>query len=193
MTHQFHTHRHFSVAGLSLAAATLKKDFPELEAKAHNCLVILRWLSHFAEANHDPSCDKDVLRSSVLWAWDRMFTIMRESKQDWFNENEYHEFLFVGKLVCRGYNALSIEAISSGIARFPLRPKLHAIWHCILDVQLTKRNPASRWVFQEESFVGDMARLCMATHPAQCGRRTLQKWLVGFFGAILCESVLTYI
>ena len=88
----------------------------------------------------------------MIWSYSEFFRICLEASDvDWLNEFEMQSVDFAAQLMTVGYAALSESNRIAGRARWPMKPKHHAIWEINRHIQNSSRNPAAMWAFSERS------------------------------------------
>ena len=124
------------------------------------------------------------MRASVTWAYHTFFKVIREAENDILIPKELKTLDFSCKLFLKGYNALSREAYDSGVARWPLKPKHHSLWHVNDDCQSDHRTPKAKWAFGDEDMMGKMSLIACAVHAVTLSFRTLERWCMNFFSVL---------
>ena len=175
---QQHTLKRFT--RLQFCMRTASGSFPCLKGKAHNSLVLCRWLDSVCSAfkNKSSYCR---LRWQILWAWVAMFDICLSSDPDFLTPAEAKQFDDATGILLHGSKVLARLCASDSVARWKLRPKLHTIWHINQDVQNSMRNPRAWWTFKDEETMGKLSTIARATHPSSMNVRSLERWCVQFF------------
>jgi hypothetical protein len=60
-----------------------------------------------------------------------------------------------------------------------IRPKHHALWHVVTDVEKCSLNPKFFQCDMDESFLGQLKRIGVRTHGGTVTTRLLQRYLLG--------------
>lgn len=58
------------------------------------------------------------------------------------------------------------------------RPKQHALWHLVMDLQHSALNPKIFQCDMDESFLGDLKRIGVRTHGGTVTMRMLQRYML---------------
>ena len=181
--HESHSLNRFTRARLAMTSKS--SSWPQFKTKAHNLIVVSRWLAKACKDHHDGS-RYSAVRAQVLEAWALMFDVASKTEEpDFHNEVELRRFNIACKLVLHGSNALAVANHRSRKARWKTRPKLHLIHHINSNAQISKRVVRAFWSFKEEEGMGKLARIAVAVHGACVAKRSLQRWCVQFFNASL--------
>ena len=183
--HESHTIKKFSLAGLSMTAK--HTSFPCYKGKAHNCLVLCRWLEFMTAASKHES-EYCLLRWQAIWAWVEIFDVcMKSVDRDFLNPSELSRLDSATTILLHGCKHLASLNALSGKARWKTRPKLHIFYHINKDAQASGRNPRSWMTFRDEEFMGKMASIASAVHGLTMCNRSLQRWCLHFFSAMELE------
>ena len=91
-------------------------------------------------------------------------------------------------LSLQSYNFLHDDCSSRGIARFPMKPKLHAWDHLLRQACDTRENPTWNWLFADEDMVGRIKNICIKCNPWTMSYRVLKRWACAFFAAFRIEA-----
>jgi hypothetical protein len=158
-------------------------SFPCSQGKAHNCLVLIRWLeSKCAQTKGVSPYDK--LRWQTVWAWVELFEICLTAADPDCSAAEMQRFDSATAILLHGPKTLgTINALKHSV-RWRIRPKLHVFYHLNKDVQASCRNPRAWWTFKDEEFMGKMARIACAVHAVTMCSRSLERWCVQFFASM---------
>lgn len=78
-----------------------------------------------------------------------------------------------------GHARLDLSMMHAGEMLWGTRPKQHALWHLVTDLEQSSLNP--KWVQcdMEESFLGDLKRIGVRTHGSTVTLRMLQRYMLG--------------
>ena len=160
---------------------TKTKSSPAFKVKAHNCLVLARWLesrcSHSAE-----SSEYSKLRWQTLWAWVEWFEVCSTAADpDFLSPGELKRLDTTITIMLHGSKVLGRINATNSVARWKLRPKLHHFLHINKDAQTSGRNPRAWWTFKDEEFMGKLARIACAVHAVSLCNRSLERWCIQFF------------
>ena len=182
-THRTHSQPRFSCAAVGVS--TTKSSFPELRAKAHNCLMVTAWLADVTSkeaAAAAPGSHKSVRARCCMGFWQIYGICLKAENVNWLNDSEVEEIKMAGRCALFGINHLAVEAMprKTPKARYACRPKLHMLWHIIDTAVSTKRNLLSSWTMSSESSMGIYAKLAEASNPSHIGLG-VRRWLVSFF------------
>ena len=81
------------------------------------------------------------------------------------------------------YNALSDMNSSSNPPRafFNMIPKYHVVDHLLRDAIVQGMSPRVYWTLGDESWGGELAKVCAQLHPQSMSERAVQRWLAVFF------------
>ncbi len=174
---QDHSINIFSVAGFSLKTLG---SWPFFKGKAHNCLVLARFMERKLHDHKDDS-ELALLTWQVVWAWVEWFDVCSQADPDFLEPEELKRLDQATAIMVHGHKRLANMAALSGKARWKLRQKVHVMYHINLDAQRSRRNPAAWWSFKEEEMMGRLAKIACATHGITLANRTLERWCVQFF------------
>ena len=102
----------------------------------------------------------------------------------WLNSNEAGMCSDCGLHFLACYSKLANLSYQRSSCRFNLVPKLHCFHHICMDLRSQARtsnfalNPLSQCTFQDEDFVGRVARISRRVSPRLQSLRTIQRYLV---------------
>ena len=159
---------------LSILGAGTSTAWPEFKGKAHNCSVVLRWMSAFVTANPGPDRHGKLV-DVCLMAHGRYHQVMRDAGRQ-FTASQAREFHDAGLLMLRSYSLLSRSAHLRRQARWQMKPKHHHLWHAFRQVLDSCTNPRSHWLFKHEDFMGLAAAIGVHIHPSSLSRELLATW-----------------
>jgi hypothetical protein len=176
---QQHTIRKFGRRGFSMENLT---SWPEFKGKAHNTLVLIRWLERamFEVKDH---LHLGVLKSQVLWGWVEWFSVCLAADPDFLEPDEIARLAVATNLCILGHKRLASDCEAAGVWRWKARPKIHIFYHVLQDVSETRRNPRAWWSFKDEECMGRLARIACCVHAVTVANRTLQRWCVQFYNS----------
>ena len=182
---QCHTIKRFGRHGFCMTR--LHGVFPYYKGKAHNCLVLCRWLEIICAEHTDTP--QRALRAQVLFAWVDVFQLCFEAPDpDFLTDDELKRLDQDVRLLMHGHRVLSNFHAAHCIARWNLRPKIHSMDHINKEAQLSRRNPRAWFSFKEEEMMGKLARIACAVHAVSLCARSLERWCLQFFCAMEGES-----
>ena len=178
-----HTVKCFTRCGMSMYTLTL--SFPHYKGKAHNCLVITRWLeSRCSQVAHVSEYSR--LRAAVLFGWVDFFEVCGHTEdKDWLNPAELDRFDKSAQLIVHGMSSLARRNCEAGIPKWKTLPKLHQIYHINEDAQKSHRPPRAFWSFKDEEMMGCLSKIACAVHAVKISSRSLQRWMMQFFSEII--------
>ena len=181
-TKQQHTVKSFTRCGVSMYTANT--SFPSFKGKAHNALVVARWLEHVcAEVAH--VSEYATLRARVIWGWTEMYEVSGNTEDnDFMSAAELARLDTATKLILHGTSALGRANFDAHKARWKTLPKLHQVWHLNAEAQASHRPPRAFWSFKDEEMMGCLSRIACAVHACSISSRSLQRWLMQFFSAM---------
>jgi hypothetical protein len=168
-----HSQKQFSCASLTCSDGVGYN--PEMKAKAHNAMIVLRWLSSFTRSDSQSQSHKH--RSALLWSLSSMHVLFG-TVDFWLTDAQTHDVQRAVQVVLKSWSALRDEAIISGRARWRMHPTLHMLTHVADHVVASKRNPSTWWTFGDESLIGKFKTAGMKGHKANCSRPILISALV---------------
>ena len=126
-------------------------EWPELKGKAHNCFVVLTWLSSWVKQRASVS-NHHKLVDTCLLAHGHYHKIMRAAGPK-FTIEQGRSFHEAGLVMLRSYTLLSKMAHLDKAARWQVKPKHHHLWHGFESAKQTLANPRSHWLFKHEDLV----------------------------------------
>ena len=181
-----HSQKRFTVAKLTL---TSLQSFPVLKGKAHNQLVVQEWLATKTAEYNDSLrsqglavSDYSKLRACIAWAWHSFFWVLRNAGSE-LDDSEVRKIEECGLFMFHGWNEAAALAIANNEPRWQMIPKLHMMWHCWRHAVQTRRNPTKQWAFMDEDAMQKISRVAMKCHGSAVPERSVQRWLMHFFGA----------
>ena len=174
---QAHTIKRFSRLGLSMKVL---RSFPYFKAKAHNGLVLCRWLEFKCYSLKDSS-PYALLRWQTIWGWTEFYEICLKSDPDFLCETEFGRLTAATDMMLHGCKILARLNADASRARWKMRPKLHTMGHISQDANSSGRNPRSWWSFKDEENMGKLSRIASAVHAQKVCSRALERWCVQFF------------
>jgi len=59
-----------------------------------------------------------------------------------------------------------------------MRPKHHYLWHIAMEVRVSRVNPSTYHVWEEEKFLGKIKRIVTKCHSGTCQRRALERYIL---------------
>ena len=154
---------------------------PEFRGKAHNCLVLCRFLScKSAESQH--TSHYAFVRHVVLWAWCELFDVHSHSvNPNWMSDAEIARSTVACRAILHGSNYLCQTNQAAGKSFWKIRPKMHRIFHVMIDTETSRRPMKAWWSFKCEDNMGRLSRIGISTHAATIADRSLQRWQIQFF------------
>ena len=153
--HQSHTIKKFGRHGMSMK--TLHGSFPFYKGKAHNCLVLCRWLNTVCATRIETPMKQ--LRSYVLWAWVSFSELcFNAADEDFLSTDELKRLDEIIRLLLHGSRTLSFFCAAEGLARWKLRPKMHTMFHVNKEAQASGRNPRAWCSCKDEEMMGRLAK-----------------------------------
>ncbi len=176
---QEHTVKAFTRCGFSMY--TLNTSFPCLKGKAHNCLVVARWLEAKCAEFRGVS-EYAQLRANVMWGWVEFFEVAGNTEdRDFMNATELQRLDSACKLILHGSSKLARINCEAGKARWKTIPKLHQVYHLNDNAQVSHRPPRAFWSFKDEEMMGALSKIACAVHACNISARSLQRWCMQFF------------
>lgn len=173
-----HTIKRFSCRNMSMYT---KSSFPEFRNKAHNTLVLTRWLEQKTNEFSSLSEYNSVVHL-VFWSWVEFFQIHGHSTDaNWLSGDELARSAEVCEAILAGSNYLCQVNSSVPAARWKLRPKFHRFFHLHVECQQSQRPCRAFWSFKCEEGMGKLSKIGCATHALTLSERSLQRWLIQFF------------
>ena len=172
----------FTVRKLSL---TRLQQMPTLKAKAHNSMVVLRWLEAETRrvlARH-PGNTYFRDRATMVWGLCEVYRICKRAPQ-WMSEEQLEELKYARAATLTCFVKLSKMAAEDGSTLYPRRPKMHVFDECIQIALETTENPTSSWTFQDEDNMRVMVGIAESCHGLTMESSSLEKWLVQFFADV---------
>jgi hypothetical protein len=166
---------------LQCSMKTRGTSCPAFKGKAHNCLVVTRWLEVVTHGLKDTS-PYARLRWQVVWGWVEWFEIVGHAPDpDFLITAELQRLHECTNVVLQGSKTRA--AINSAAARhrWKMRPKINAISHLTRDALSSGRNPRAWWSFREEELMGKLAKIACAVHALTRTCRRLERWCLQFF------------
>ena len=153
-------------------------EFPEMTCKAADVPIVVRWLAHVAEG--EPHL-WDQMICSACWSAGRFFTIIAKANVFMEAAVACEAALHLNTFVCC-MSFLARAATDQGQLLFRLRPKFHLLLHVHANLcggsSSYVWNPMVDTTWQDESFVGRMARIARRVHPSTANTRTLERYLL---------------
>ena len=160
----------------------LKKStsWPCFKGKAHNCVVLARWLADACREFHTAG-SYSLIRCNVMAAWVQFFAAASKSEDpDWYSPQELKRLDVSCKMLLHGSKALAGANQAACKARWEMRPKIHLIHHVNKNAQRSERVVRAFWSFKEEEGMGKLSAIASRTHGATVAKRSLQRWCVQF-------------
>ena len=154
----------------TLGVASGKDYEPELKCKAHNAMVVCRWLAHITRED-EALMGKH--RATVLWGFTFMHSVFRSSPLR-LNDEDIAAVQRAGRSVLSSWRALLDDATATGRFLWHMVPKIHEFQHLVKIIGITKRNPASHWVFGDESNIGLVKAMAKNIHATTLSQRALE-------------------
>lgn len=180
--HSEHTIKSFGVRKLSML--TLNFSWPSLKGKAHNCLVVTRWLSAKC-SEYSSESEYALIRSTVITAWADFFHISAHTEDpNWMNDSELAKLQTATDIILHGTNALASMNAEIPKLRWKMRCKMHELYHVNEDAQTSHRPPRAFWSFKDEEFMGKLSLIACAVHALGVVSRTLERWGIQLFNAM---------
>lgn len=185
-----HSQQRFTLPLLSMSS---KDCWPCLKAKAHNCMMCICWMSSLLnhEHTHDhvaipprDTSDWTHSRACILYSFAMVWKIIRgkhhaappllqPSVLVWLSDKDASMLGRLARILHEKWHWLSAACLASGKCRWQQKPKHHALQHSLEYAARTKRNPASHYVFIDESFIGRTKRTIQECHPSTASLRCL--------------------
>ena len=156
-------------------------DWPWLKSKAANAAAITSFLLHLYSRLPHPD-EEDKMVKLALTGFDRIYQIVRH-KHRWLSKRDRKRFEEGRQMCLHAYNALSAENAARDPPRalFNMLPKFHMTDHIIRDAVSDGMNPRCFWTLGDESFGGDVAKVCAVLHPRAMSQRCVNRWMAVFF------------
>ena len=173
-----HSHQQFTVASLSVldGAAVV----PHLKGKAHNLMVVSKWLASVTHTQSATTPERS--RGRVMWAIACLDTVF-STAPFWLSDQNIEQVQLAQSVLFPAWRALHEEA---GDGRWPVIPKHHAAMHIVADTVATRRNPSSFWCFAEKHLMGICKDSLGGNYQKGLERRMLRAGL--FRVAVLCRD-----
>ena len=135
---------------------------PDLKAKAHNAMVVCKWLAHVTK---DDNTELGRHRAAVLWGLSYMHTVFSTAPFR-LSDEQTVAVVRAGRVVLASWRVLLTDAEAKGLARWHMVPKVHLFQHLLVSIEVTKRNPASHWVFADEHNIGMVKKMARGSMHA---------------------------
>ena len=158
----------FTPASLNVSGGD--NHWPELKCKAHNGMMVMRWLAHRLETLNQT--DRIRHMSGVCSALSTCDSMFSEGDM-WLSDADILQVSRAKKNLFASWNWLAADAMRQRQARWKYIPKHHMLEHQLEDVEASGRNPASHWAFAEESMMGEARRAAGRSFVPGIGRRCL--------------------
>ena len=113
-------------------------------------MVVCRWL---ADITREDEALMGKHRATVLWGLAFMHSVFRSSPLR-LNDEDTAAVQRAGRSVLSSWRALLDDATAQECYLWHMVPKMHEFQHLVTIIGITKRNPASHWVFADESNIG---------------------------------------
>ena len=156
-----HSQPMFKAATLTISKSD---DKPCLKSKAHNCMMVMRWLNALlASLELKDSVGKHVTR--VCWALAEADSICSDAPQ-WLGPKDVQHMKLAEAVLFQSWKALGWHCI----------PKHHMLQHQMQDATnpaLGCRNPGGFWCHSEEHMMGVGKRSAGKNYQPQMGTRIL--------------------
>ena len=120
-----HSQQTFTPNSLSMSYAA-DDEWPLLKSKAHNCMLVLRWLASLLCRENNDRQKRQMAR--VFWALAECDHIFSRGPC-WLNENQVESLKLVRATLFPSWRALAAHACKQGRARWKFVPKHHLIEH----------------------------------------------------------------
>ena len=168
-----HSQKLFTCATLSCSEGV--SSFPEMKAKAHNSIAIIRWLASFTRKDSGSQCSKH--RAALLWSLGSMHVLF-STAGFYLTETEVSDVQRACQIMAKSWTALRSEALRVGSSRWRMHPKSHMVKHFANYIAVTRRNPSTWWTFGDESLIGKFKLAGMKGHKGNCSKPILYCSLV---------------
>ena len=121
--------------------------------------------------------DYSTMRSACLSA---LATFMHtlDSADLWLTRGEQRAAFKSGHLWLLSMQWLADEALKRRALVWKLRPKWHYLTHTVFRLQRSRLNPRFQHTFQEEDFMGKLAKLCRRCPQKNQTTRFAQRYLL---------------
>ena len=156
-------------------------EFPELNCKASDVPILLRWLIAILQPR-GPCSDWQLMACAAAWNADALFTILAKADAFLSPQEACAAATFCGDFLA-ALAWLARDAVDAGRLLYNIRPKFHLLLHVrdqlhSADAQLhTVLNPMLHSTWQDESFVGRVSRIARRVHASNGTASTLQRYL----------------
>ena len=180
---QVHRIRRFHRMGFDMKTLT---SWPFFKSKAHDALVVVRWLAHATEIAMSGASDVDYARTRwhVCCAWADWFSVCLTSDPDFLRPSELKRLDQACQMLFFGHRKLAAKNSLDSRSRFEFRVKLHVMLLITADALASRRNPRAWWSFKDEEFMGRLSKIAGATHAISLSNRTLTRWCTQFLGGL---------
>ena len=176
--HLQHSHQQFTPANLSVAEGA--ELVPHLKGKAHNLMVVSKWLASVTHLDNATTHQRN--RGRVMWAIACLDTVF-STAPFWLSDQDIGQVQLAQTVFFPAWRALHEEA---GDGRWPIIPKMHAAMHILADTLATRRNPSSHWCFAGEHLMGICKNSLGGNYQKGLQRRMLRAAL--FQIAVFCRD-----
>ena len=179
-----HSQQVFTRASLSVPNAA-DWEWPCLKAKAHNAMVIVRWLAALTSGTTPDAPRPRRLMARLFWALAEIDHVFARGPQ-WLDDHHAERVKVARDTLFPSWVALAADACQEGRAAWGFIPKHHLCEHTLDECILNRRNPGGFWNFGEEGMMGESKRATGGNYQPEMGRRILFH-LLSRFGIFLDE------
>ena len=141
-----HSHQQFTAASCSVG--DIAADVPHLKGKAHNLMVVTKWLASILR--QDTATPRRRNQGRVMWALALLDTVFSTAGM-WLDDGEVAQVEAATGVLFPAWRF--IYEFWEG-EYWPILPKHHAMMHILKDCIASRRNPASYWAFAGEHLMG---------------------------------------
>ena len=146
-------------------------DWRLLKAKAHNSTTITKWLHGITR--NDRSTAAAESRAACLWSLARTHKVFVSSDFR-LQEKQAAHLLHAIRVLQRHWSLLASSAAVAGKPRWGMIPKLHMVIHLLHRAAKTRRNPATHWVYGDESNMGVLKKAVAMHHKSTASLSVVQ-------------------
>ena len=117
------------------------------------------------------------VRCACMWALADMLSVLDQAGL-WLTPDEQARAHSSGLLHMQCYQYLAAEALAARICNYKMRPKWHYVSHVVWRLAFSKFNVRFQHCFQDEDFMGKLARLCGKVHRSSQLLRLFQRYIL---------------
>ena len=169
----------------SFGQAKNQSNYAGLKAKAHNCRVLIAWVSSKCESCADRDGDRGRVRATMAWSLaDWCWRV--DQHTHWALPVELAETLYQrSQTFLLTYQFMSKWALSQGKRLYAWKPKHHYFEHLNMTVRRERLNPKFLWNYAEEDLIGSAIDIASRVHRLTASARTLDRYYLALGLALL--------